>query len=220
METQVNGGDPSGAAQGKTKCNGTTEDNGNMADRRGEWVRLNVGGTHFLTTRSTLCKDPQSLLCKLLQGTSPLLADGKDESGALLIDRDPSYFAPILNFMRHGKLIVDPNLSPEGVLEEAEFYNVTEAIRLARALVARGRRDGRPGKRHMYRALQCHEHELTQLISTMSQEWNFEQVINIGSQYKYGSDEQAEFICIVSQEYGTSHHTPPPPPPLPPSSGR
>ena len=30
------------------------------------------------------------------------------------------------------------------------------------------------------------------------------QLINIGSQYNYGNDDQAEFLCIVSREYGPS----------------
>ena len=29
------------------------------------WVRLNVGGTVFATTRTTLMKDPQSFLCRI-----------------------------------------------------------------------------------------------------------------------------------------------------------
>lgn len=33
-----------------------------------KWVRLNVGGTVFLTTRQTLCREQKSFLCRLCQG--------------------------------------------------------------------------------------------------------------------------------------------------------
>uniref|UniRef100_A0A8C4NEX0 BTB domain-containing protein n=1 Tax=Eptatretus burgeri TaxID=7764 RepID=A0A8C4NEX0_EPTBU len=77
------------------------------------WVRLNVGGTCFVTTRGTLCRDPKSFLSRLCQ-EDPDLDSDKDQSGAYLIDRDPTYFSPILNYLRHGQLIINRGLPEEG----------------------------------------------------------------------------------------------------------
>lgn len=44
--------------------------------RSSKWVRLNVGGTYFLTTRQTLCRDPKSFLFRLCQ-TEPYLDSDK-----------------------------------------------------------------------------------------------------------------------------------------------
>lgn len=38
----------------------------------------------------------------------------KDETGAYVIDRDPTYFGPILNYLRHGKLVYNKELAEEG----------------------------------------------------------------------------------------------------------
>ena len=96
------------------------------------WIKLNVGGTVFLTTKPTLAKDKKSFLHRLCQ-EDPDLPSLKDENGAYLIDRDPRYFPVILNYLRHGKLIVEPNLCVEGVEEEAEFYNLSSLLETLRS---------------------------------------------------------------------------------------
>jgi len=39
-----------------------------------------------------------------------------DQNGAYLIDRSPTYFEPILNYLRNGQLIFDNSVNPEGRL--------------------------------------------------------------------------------------------------------
>jgi len=168
-----------------------------------EWVRLNVGGTTFTTSRATLAKDPRSFLARIASQDSELGSD-RDESGALLIDRDPHYFSPVLNFLRHGKVHLDRNMLEEAVLEEAEFYNIADMVKILKERIqARDSSFGKAGGKHVYRVLQCHEDELTQMVSTMSDGWKFEQLINIGSQYQYGNEDHAEFLCVVSREFHT-----------------
>ncbi len=175
-----------------------------------DWVKLNVGGRVFMTTVQTLSKDRASFLHRLVDPTSDL-ASQRDSDGAYLIDRDPDNFRPVLNYLRHGKLVLDKDTAEEGVLEEAEFYNVRELIALVKERIQQRdqketeKENGAGGRKSVYRVLQCHEDELTNLVSTMSDGWKFEQLISIGStgqQYNYGGgDDQAEFLCVVSREY-------------------
>lgn len=47
----------------------------NVSVGASKWIRLNVGGTYFLTTRQTLCRDPKSFLYRLSQADPELDSD-------------------------------------------------------------------------------------------------------------------------------------------------
>ncbi|OXU24380.1 hypothetical protein TSAR_012361 [Trichomalopsis sarcophagae] len=101
--------------------------------KNSDWVTLNVGGKCFSTTRSTLMnKEPMSMLARMFTGNEQnewrILPSKKDPNGAYMIDRSPTYFEPLLNYLRHGQLIIDPVLNPSGVLEEARFYGIEGAV--------------------------------------------------------------------------------------------
>ncbi|PSN30952.1 BTB/POZ domain-containing protein KCTD9 [Blattella germanica] len=82
-----------------------------------EWVTLNVGGRYFTTSRSTLMtKEPMSMLARMFaEGDNGFIMtpSNVDKNGAYLIDRSPTYFEPILNYLRNGQLIFDNNVNPE-----------------------------------------------------------------------------------------------------------
>lgn len=67
-----------GAGLGGGLCRRCSAGLGALAQRPSgvsKWVRLNVGGTYFLTTRQTLCRDPKSFLYRLCQADPDLDSD-------------------------------------------------------------------------------------------------------------------------------------------------
>nr|XP_046224994.1 BTB/POZ domain-containing protein KCTD5 isoform X3 [Oncorhynchus gorbuscha] len=203
-----NSSDTCGSVYRRCLTHSTGEKTHSTSNGASKWVRLNVGGTYFLTTRQTLCRDPKSFLYRLSQADPDLDSD-KDDTGAYLIDRDPTYFGPVLNYLRHGKLVLNRELAEEGVLEEAEFYNITSLIKLLKDKIReRDCKTSQAPVKHVYRVLQCQEEELTQMVSTMSDGWKFEQLVSIGSSYNYGNEDQSEFLCVVSKELHNQSYGP------------
>ncbi|CAG11038.1 unnamed protein product, partial [Tetraodon nigroviridis] len=91
----------------------------------GDIIQLNVGGTRFSTSRQTLTWIPDSFFSSLLSGRISTL---RDETGAIFIDRDPTAFAPILNFLRTKELDLR-GINISVLRHEAEFYGITPLVR-------------------------------------------------------------------------------------------
>ncbi|XP_023028982.2 BTB/POZ domain-containing protein KCTD9 [Leptinotarsa decemlineata] len=105
-----------------------------------EWVSLNVGGKCFTTSKRTLINsEPSSMLARMFSedGEGYLFTPSSvDNNGAYLIDRSPTYFEPILNYLRCGQLVYDKNVNPEGILEEARFFGIDSIIPMLEQIIA------------------------------------------------------------------------------------
>jgi hypothetical protein len=89
-------------------------------------IKLNVGGQEFTTTRATLHE------CSPNYFTEHMLENGAHAPSNYFIDRDPTSFEYILNYLRGHSLSLLPESplhSPHiqrKLLEEAEFYQLTD----------------------------------------------------------------------------------------------
>jgi len=86
-------------------------------------VDLNVGGTVFETSRSTLVQQSGSFLEAILSGRYQI---SRDRSGRVFLNRDPDHFRTILNFLRNPQTPPMPRDSAESeaLVKESAFYNI------------------------------------------------------------------------------------------------
>lgn len=94
-------------------------------------IVLNIGGTKFETSKKTLTAVPQSLLERMVETTTFPVSAG----GVYFIDRDPTHFRLILNYLRNveefGKNILPKDVRYiEELKLEAEFYQLGNFKRL------------------------------------------------------------------------------------------
>ncbi|XP_037810878.1 BTB/POZ domain-containing protein KCTD3 [Lucilia sericata] len=91
----------------------------------GDLVNLNVGGQRFSTSRQTLTWIPDTFFTALLSGRISSL---KDETGAIFIDRDPSLFSIILNYLRTKEIDIK-NCEIRALRHESEYYGLTPLVK-------------------------------------------------------------------------------------------
>ena len=99
-------------------------------------LSLNVGGVTFDTTRSTLMNGNQSnYFSAIASGRHKYSLDSK---GRIFIDRDPTYFRYILNFLRDGVVSLPKDAHAlEEIHKEAEYYSLQGLINLANRRIER-----------------------------------------------------------------------------------
>jgi len=92
-----------------------------------EIIKLNVGGTKFLTRSSTLSNDlpPDSYFPTLLQNKNSQITDN---SGYFFIDRSPEYFSAVLDILRTREWSCPPNLQPNRLRKELKFFQLEDLI--------------------------------------------------------------------------------------------
>uniref|UniRef100_A0A1I7TCK3 BTB domain-containing protein n=1 Tax=Caenorhabditis tropicalis TaxID=1561998 RepID=A0A1I7TCK3_9PELO len=97
----------------------------NNTPTTGGLVKLNVGGTVFQTTKSTLTRF-DGFFRTLLETDIPV---AKDTYGCIFVDRDPKHFRLILNFMRDGDVNI-PYSDHQEIRKEAQFYLLDDLMKL------------------------------------------------------------------------------------------
>ena len=94
-------------------------------------IRLNIGGHHFTTSKTTLSSDANSMLAAMFSGVHKL---SKCDNGMYFIDADGTHFQWILNYLRGRISSVKDLPKDKGVLNwlkaECDFYQLSGLSRL------------------------------------------------------------------------------------------
>ncbi|KAK3085458.1 hypothetical protein FSP39_003706 [Pinctada imbricata] len=105
-----------------------------MYDEQKERVVLNVGGRRYETSIPTLKREADSLLAKMTKPISPLQPYVTDGLPTYFLDRDPSIFSFLLDYLRNGPKVVklwfhtqDPTVRSR-IYIEAEHFKMKELI--------------------------------------------------------------------------------------------
>ena len=91
-------------------------------------ISINVGGTVFSTTKTTLTVDPESMLARMCDTE---LSHERDSNGNIFLDRNPKAFEIILEFLRTGKLFnVGIGCTLEQLEAEADYFGLVGLLEM------------------------------------------------------------------------------------------
>ncbi|KNC77490.1 hypothetical protein SARC_10053, partial [Sphaeroforma arctica JP610] len=105
-----------------------TNRSGTPMGTRDDWIAFNVGGQVFVTTKTTIQRGESTMLSRLIE--EDMWQSTRDRNGTVMLDRSPKYFEPLLNFLRHGEMVLGEGLNPRGVLAEARFFGMNDACKI------------------------------------------------------------------------------------------
>ena len=88
-------------------------------------IKLNVGGTIFTTTVSTISSIQGSYIDNLVKyDSNGEMNVTKDENGNIFIDRSPELFKIILEYLRTNKLYIPDNVNRSQLKDEFDLYGL------------------------------------------------------------------------------------------------
>jgi len=93
----------------------------------GDIVTLNVGGRLFTTTRMTLTSEPDSVLGRMFDISSPI-PPARLVDGAYFLDANPDVFEVILDFLRYKSVLLPAKLPLDAVLVQARYFGLDDLI--------------------------------------------------------------------------------------------
>ena len=81
-------------------------------------IYLNVGGVYYATSRTTLAMGGSFF--------SALESNLEADAWEVFIDRDPTHFRYVLNWLRGVRVVPEDDQSLQELLWEADFYGLTD----------------------------------------------------------------------------------------------
>jgi hypothetical protein len=101
-------------------------------------ITLNIGGTKFTTTISTLTSQPDTFFTAMFSGNFPIITES---DGSIFIDRSPKYFEYILDYLRSNKYVTEELTKKElqKILVEAEYYQLSDLVKIVTSKLSRYR---------------------------------------------------------------------------------